>query len=108
MTTAIPETTIASFKKDVIAATRPVLVDFYADWCAPCQMMSPVIELIADEFGDALDVVKIDVDRNPQLANAYRVRGIPTLMLFKDGDLVETVVGATSRNDLANTIKPYV
>ena len=108
MTQTVPQTTQASFGDEVLTSDRPVLVDFYADWCAPCRAIAPVVEALSTELGDSLSVVKVDVDRNQKLAETYDIRGIPTLMLFKSGKPVETVVGATSRDQLANAIKPHL
>ena len=108
MTDAVTQTTHASFDDEVLTSDRPVLVDFYADWCAPCRAIAPIVEALSSELGDSLAVVKVDVDRNQELAETYDIRGIPTLMLFKNGKVVETVVGATSGDRLANTIKPHL
>jgi len=108
MTDAVTRTTQASFDDDVLGADRPVLVDFYADWCAPCHAMAPIVETLSSELGDSLSVVKVDVDRNRDLAETYDVRGIPTLMLFKGGRPVETVVGVTGKDQLANAIRPHL
>ena len=108
MSDAVTPTSQARFEDDVITSDRPVLVDFYADWCAPCRAIAPIVDALATELGDVLDVVKVDVDHNHELAETYGVRGIPTLMLFKDGKPVETVVGATNRDRLASTIKPHL
>ena len=108
MTDAVTPTSQAMFDDDVITSDRPVLVDFYADWCAPCHAIAPIVDALATELGDALDVVKVDVDNNQELAETYDIRGIPTLMLFKGGKPVETIVGATTKDRLANTIKPHL
>ncbi|MBT8235935.1 MAG: thioredoxin [Bacteroidia bacterium] len=73
--------------EQLIAAEKPVLVDFYADWCAPCKMMPPILREVKDELGDQVAIIKIDVDKNPQVAAAYQVRGIPTLIVFKNGQV---------------------
>jgi len=108
MTEAVAQTTQANFGNEVLTSDRPVLVDFYADWCAPCRAVAPVVETLSNELGDALTVVKVDVDQNQDLAETYDIRGIPTLMLFKEGKPVETVVGATTRDNLLNAIGPHL
>ena len=81
------------FSNSVLANLKPVLVDFYADWCGPCKMMAPVIEQIAGEYGDKVEVGKLDTDANPSVAMRYQVMGIPTLALFRDGRMVDRLVG---------------
>ena len=83
----------SDFQASVLQAARPVLVDFYADWCGPCKMMAPVIEQIAGEYGDRVDVGKLDTDSNQSVAIRYQVMGIPTLGLFSSGQLVDRLVG---------------
>jgi thioredoxin 1 len=83
----------AGFDQDVLQADRPVLVDFYADWCGPCRMMAPVIDQIAGDYGDRLMVGKVDVDANPGIAMRYGIMSIPTLGLFQGGKLVDRLVG---------------
>ena len=97
-----------SFPADVINAATPVLVDFYADWCGPCKLMTPTLEAVAQEFSGQLDVIKVDVDQQQALARQFDVRGIPTLVLFKDGAPVETVVGLTTAKDLADTVRRHL
>ena len=108
MTDTVRKTSQSTFAEDVVAADRPVLVDFYADWCAPCRVIAPIVEDLSAQLGDRLDVVKVDVDRNQELAATYGVRGIPTLMLFKDGEPAETVVGVATKDDLMSRIEPHV
>jgi thioredoxin 1 len=81
------------FSNSVLANLKPVLVDFYADWCGPCKMMAPLIEEIAGEYGDRVEVGKLDTDANPSVAMRYQVMGIPTLGLFNGGQLVDRLVG---------------
>jgi thioredoxin 1 len=83
----------SSFDEDVLRAPSPVLVDFYADWCGPCKMMTPVVDEIAEKYGDRLVVGKLDVDQNATIAQRYQVMGIPTLGYFAGGKLVDRLVG---------------
>ena len=93
-----------SFDEDVLNADRPVLVDYWAEWCGPCKMIAPVLEEIANEYGDRLKVCKVDVDANPDLPGKFGIRGIPTLIVFKGGSAVETKVGALSKAQLAEFV----
>ncbi len=90
-----------SFERDVLQSDRPVLVDFHAEWCGPCHVISPIIEEIAQDYAGRVNVRKVDVDENQGLAEQYGVRGIPTLLLFNDGQVQETVVGLQSKTQLA-------
>jgi thioredoxin 1 len=91
----------ASFDKDVLGADKPVLVDYWAEWCGPCKMIAPILEEIAHEYGDRIKVCKMDIDSNQQTPPKYGIRGIPTLMLFKNGEVEATKVGALSKSQLA-------
>ena len=99
-----------SFEQDVKRASRvqPVLVDFWAEWCGPCRMVAPVLEQLAAEHGAALKIVKLNVDEHPQTPAALGIRGIPTLMLFKDGELAATQVGAAAKSQLAAFVAPHL
>ena len=88
------EVTDASFEQDVLQAEKPVLVDFWAAWCAPCRRVAPVLEQIAAEHGDKLEIVKLNVDENPETAMRYQVTSIPAMKLYSGGEVVKTVIGA--------------
>ena len=92
--------TDASFATDVLGASGPVLVDFWAEWCGPCRAIAPALEEIGAEFADKLTIAKVNIDDNPQTPTDYNVRGIPTLVLFKDGTPVATKVGAAPKSVL--------
>lgn len=104
MSNAIIYSNSANFGKDVLQSDMPVLVDFYADWCPPCQMIAPSLELLADEYQGKAKIVKINIDENPELSAIYAVRNIPTLMTFKNGKLQHRSVGAMPKSQLANLI----
>ncbi|NEP61013.1 MAG: thioredoxin [Symploca sp. SIO2G7] len=108
MSTAVAETTDTSFEKDVLQCELPVLVDFWAPWCGPCRMVAPVVEEISQQFEGQLKVVKLNTDENPGIAGQYGIRSIPTLMVFKDGQRVDMVVGAVPKTTLANTLEKYI
>lgn len=108
MSDAIVQVSDASFEQDVLKASGPVLVDFWAEWCGPCKMIAPVLEDLAEEFAGKLTIAKLNIDANPDTAPAYGVRGIPTLIIFKDGEVAGTKVGALSRTQLAEFINSVV
>ena len=100
--------TDSTFKEEVLDNEVPVLVDFWAPWCGPCRMVAPVVEEIALQYDGRLKVVKVNTDENPQIASQYGIRSIPTLMIFKDGQKVDMVVGAVPRSTLSITLEKYL
>ena len=92
------------FTSDVLQSEKPVLVDFWAEWCGPCKMIAPVLEELESEYGEKLKICKMDVDANPETAPKYGIRGIPTLILFNNGDVAGTKVGALSKSQLSEFI----
>lgn len=97
-----------SFESDVLRSSTPVLVDFWAEWCAPCKQIAPVLEELAEEFGDRMTIAKMNIDENPQTPTKYRVRGIPTLLLFKDGEVAAMKVGSAPKSDLADWVEAHL
>ncbi len=104
MSEQITHVSEATFEQEVIAAELPVLVDFWAEWCGPCKMIAPILDDIAGEYAGRLKVCKVDVDANPGVPEKFGIRGIPTLIIFKDGNAVETKVGALSKAQLSQFI----
>ena len=100
MSDNILHVTDASFEDDVLKSQRPVVLDFWAEWCGPCKMIAPILDELAEQYKDKLTVAKINIDDNQNTPTTYGVRGIPTLILFKDGDVLATKVGAASKSQL--------
>jgi thioredoxin 1 len=98
----------ATFDAEVIKSTTPVLVDFWAEWCGPCRMVAPVVEEIANEQGDKLKVVKVDVDNNPKIAQQLGIMSIPTLILFNAGEVKERLVGYRPKDQITKVLTPYL
>jgi len=104
MAEGVFEFTDQNFETDVIGSDTPTLVDFWAEWCAPCKMIAPTVEALAQEYAGKVRIGKLNIDENPSIPTKFGIRGIPTLMLFKGGEMVEQVVGVKSKADLKATI----
>jgi thioredoxin 1 len=102
------EVSDTNFQEEVISSDKPVLVDFWAIWCGPCKMIAPLVEELAKEYDGRLKVAKVDVDANPKTAIQYGIRSIPTLMIFKGGQVVEQMVGAVPKRTLVEKITPHL
>ncbi len=100
--------TDANFEVEVLQSTIPVLVDYWAEWCGPCKMIAPILDEIANEYGDRLKVAKLNIDENQLTPPKYGIRGIPTLMLFKNGNIEATKVGALSKSQLTAFIDSHI
>ena len=100
--------TDATFEAEVLKSPVPVLVDFWAVWCGPCKTIAPVVEELAAEYNGKLKVAKLDVDGNPDTSMKFAIRSIPTLMLFKDGRVVEQIIGAVPKRSLVDKLAPHV
>lgn len=98
----------ADFEKEVLKSSEPVMVDFWAEWCGPCKALSPIVEEVANEVAGKMKVVKVNIDENPSSPTKYGVRGIPTLMVFKGGELIDTKVGGMSKTQLNDWLKSVV
>lgn len=96
-----------SFETVVLKSPTPVLVDFWAEWCGPCKMLAPILESVVDDYAGKIKIVKLNVDENPETAPKFGIRGIPTLILFKNGEIVTTKVGALSKSQLTDFLDDY-
>ena len=102
---AVMQVTDSSFETDVLKSTVPVLVDFWAEWCGPCKQIAPIVDELAREFDGKLTVAKVDIDHNPSIPSKYNVRGIPTLMIFKGGQVAAMKVGAAPKGALTDWVR---
>lgn len=108
MSDFVQETSDADFESDVVKSETPVLVDFWAEWCQPCRMISPIVEEVAKEYQGRLKVCKVNVDDNTETPAKYGVRGIPSLLIYKGGDVVATKVGALSKSQLSAFVEEHL
>jgi thioredoxin 1 len=103
-----PAVTDASFEADVLKSTKPVVVDFWAEWCGPCRAVSPILDQIGEEYADKISVVKLNVDENPQMAMKYQITSIPAMMVFQNGEVVKTIIGAKPKPALESDLAAFI
>jgi len=104
----VSEVTDQNFQSEVLEAGQPAIIDFWAEWCAPCRQIAPIISALASEYGDQVKIVKMDIDSNPATPGQYGVRAIPTILAFKDGQVVEQLTGARPKSDFENMVKSLI
>ena len=97
-----------TFEAEVLKSSKPVIVDYWAEWCGPCRQVSPVLEEIASEHGDKIDVVKLNIDENPAISQRYKIMAIPTMSVFKDGEVVKQIVGAKPKAALLRELADFI
>ena len=98
----------SNFESEVVKSDKPVLVDFWAEWCGPCKMIAPSVEKISEEYSDKLKVGKLDVDSNPNISSTFGIRSIPTLLIFKNGTPVDQIVGAVSKDVISSKVDNHI